>query len=170
MLLDVVHDAEKPQFRFPFREQRDEACAQFELAGATKHVNGQQQFHSDKGRPLTGGGGIQPDMVVYPEAMNRLRAALEGSASFTNFATEYLTHHQVSDDFEITPQLLADFRSFLADRQILPGVTEWSAEQAFVENRLKTEIFNQALGVEKGDQIEAQRDPAILKALEVLGG
>ena len=46
----------------------------------------------------------------------------------------------------------------------------WSVEREFVLNRLKTEIFNQAFGVEKGDEVEAQRDPVILKALEVLGG
>ncbi|MBI1787404.1 MAG: hypothetical protein HYR60_07620, partial [Acidobacteria bacterium] len=46
---------------------------------------------------------------------------------------------------------------------------EWSSERNFVRNRLKTEIFNQALGVDKGDQVEAQRDPQILKALETLG-
>ena len=42
------------------------------------------------------------------------------------------------------------------------------SERDFIQNRLKTEIFNQALGVEKGDQVEAQRDPQILKALEVI--
>jgi len=35
---------------------------------------------------------------------------------------------------------------------------------------LKTEIFNQAFGVEKGDEVEAQRDVQILKALEAIGG
>ena len=39
-----------------------------------------------------------------------------------------------------------------------------------VRNRVKTEIFNQAFGVEKGDEVEAQRDPVILKAIEVIGG
>ncbi|HUI81266.1 MAG TPA: S41 family peptidase [Bryobacteraceae bacterium] len=145
-------------------------AAQFELAAATSHVNGKQQFHSDKGRPLTGGGGIRPDIVVYPEPVTRLRAAMEGTGSFTNFATEYLAHHKVGGDFQITPEIVNDFRLFLAERHIVPGTSEWVAEQGFVENRLETEIVNQALGVEKGDQIEARRDPVILKAVEVLGG
>jgi hypothetical protein len=42
------------------------------------------------------------------------------------------------------------------------------AEREFASNRLKTEVFNQAFGVEKGDEVEAQRDPVILKALEVM--
>ena len=47
-------------------------------------------------------------------------------------------------------------------------MAEWSAEREFIENRLKTEIFNQALGVEKGDEVEAHRDPVILKALAAI--
>jgi carboxyl-terminal processing protease len=145
-------------------------AAQFELAATTRHINDKQQFHSDKGRPLTGGGGIQPDIVVYPEAMTPLRAALEATASFTNFATDYLARHKVADDFEVTPEVLNEFRLFVTDRRIVPGLSEWIADQRFIENRLQTEIVNQALGVEKGDQIEARRDPVILKAMEILGG
>jgi carboxyl-terminal processing protease len=47
-------------------------------------------------------------------------------------------------------------------------VTEWSQERDFVANRLKTEIFNQAFGVEKGDEVDAERDPAIQQARAVV--
>jgi carboxyl-terminal processing protease len=145
-------------------------AARFELGAATEHPNAQKEFRTDKGRVVTGGGGIQPDIVVYPPATNRLRTVLDASGSFTNFATEYLRNNKVTADFEVTPQIMDEFRVFLSDRSIQPGIAEWSAEREFIDNRLKTEIFNQAFGVEKGDEVEAQRDPAILKALEVLGG
>jgi carboxyl-terminal processing protease len=140
----------------------------FELAATTAHPNVQAEFHTDKGRKVTGGGGIQPDTVVYPEPMNRLRTVLDASASFTNFATEYLRDHQVTTGFEVTPEIIDQFRAFLSARQIRPGVAEWLPERNFVSNRLKTEIFNQAFSVEKGDEVEAQRDPVILKAIETL--
>jgi carboxyl-terminal processing protease len=94
---------------------------------------------------------------------------LDGSGSFTTFATDYVHNHKVAEDFEVTAALLDDFQVFLSQREIQPSVAEWSAEREFIENRLKTEIFNLALGVEKGDEVEAQRDPVILKALEVIG-
>ncbi len=145
-------------------------AAQFELAATTAHPNTQKEFRTDKGRVVTGGGGIQPDIVVYPPAANRLRAVLDASGSFTNFATEYLRNNKVTADFEVTPQIMDEFRVFLSDRGIQPGIAEWSPEREFIVNRLKTEIFNQAFGVEKGDEVEAERDPVILRALEVLGG
>jgi carboxyl-terminal processing protease len=145
-------------------------AAQFELAGATARPKDRQEYHTDEGRTVQGGGGIQPDITVFPEGMNRLRAALEASASFTSFATDYLSKYKVTDDFQVTPDVLDDFRLYLSQRQIQPSVSEWVVERAFLENRLKTEIFNQAFGVEKGDEVEAQRDPIIRRAVEALGG
>ncbi|HLK69459.1 MAG TPA: S41 family peptidase [Bryobacteraceae bacterium] len=143
--------------------------SKFELGDTTAHPNVQTEFHTDKGRLVTGGGGIRPDIEVSPPAMNRLRAVLDASGSFTNFATEYLRKNKISEDFDVTPAVLRDFQLFLADRGIQPGVAELSVERSYMTNRLKTEIFNQAFGVEKGDEVEAQRDPVILKALEIVG-
>jgi carboxyl-terminal processing protease len=142
--------------------------SQFALAAATAHPNGQSQFHTDAGRRVTGGGGIVPDFVVPPAPVTGLRAVLDASGSFTTFATGYIANHKITDDFEVTPALVDDFQVFLSQRNIQPGVNEWSAEREFVANRLKTEIFNQTLGVEKGDEVEAQRDPQVLRALEAL--
>jgi carboxyl-terminal processing protease len=100
--------------------------------------------------------------------MTRLRAVLDASASFTSFATEYLRTNKITSDFDITSQILGEFQVFLSQRRIQPGVGEWTREREFVSNRLKTEIFNQAFGVAKGDEVEAERDPVIQKALEVL--
>ena len=144
-------------------------ASRFELAATTAHPNKQSEFHTDKGRTVTGGGGIQPDIIVYPEATNRLRAVLDASASFTNFATEYLRDHKITPDFEVTPEVMDLFRTFLSARQIRPGIAEWVPERDFVSSRLKAEIFNQAFGVEKGDEVEAQRDPVILKAIDTIG-
>jgi len=143
--------------------------ARFELGATTAHPNRQTEFHTDKGRAVTGGGGIQPDIVVLPPPMDRLRAVLEASASFTTFATDYLQKNKITTDFEVTPQLLDEFHLFLTDHNIQPGVAEWSQARNFITNRLKTEFFNLAFGVEKGDEVEAQRDPVIQKALEVVG-
>lgn len=126
-------------------------------------------FRTASGREVRGAGGIEPDLLVYPEPLSRLRTVLEASGVFTSFATEYTRKHKVTEDFEITPNLLDEFRGYLVDRKIQPGVGEWSEGRAWISNRLKTEIFNQSLGVEKGDEVEAQRDPVIVAALSKLG-
>ena len=143
--------------------------SKFELGGATAHPNAQAAFRTDKGRTVTGGGGIQPDIVAYPAAMNRLRAVLDASGAFADFATQYLHDNKITPDFDVAPGMIDRFQLFLVERRIQPSVAEWAAERGFVSNRLLTEIFNQAFGVAKGDEVEARRDPVIQKAVEVLG-
>lgn len=142
--------------------------AKFALAAVTSRPPSAQSYKTDAGRIVTGGGGIIPDQTVYPENTTRLRAVLDATASFTTFATEYLAGHKIDEKFEVTPSLVDDFKVFLSQRRIQPSVGQWSTEREFIRNRLKTEIFNQAFGVEKGDEVEAQRDPQILRALEAV--
>lgn len=141
----------------------------FALAATAANPNIKSEFRTDSGRSVKGGGGIQPDFIVYPEPATRLRAVLDASGSFTHFATEYTNRHKdLTDSFEVTSVVLDEFQVFLSARNIRPGVAEWSQERDFIRSRLKTEVFNLAFGVAKGDEVEAHRDPQILKALETL--
>jgi carboxyl-terminal processing protease len=150
--------------------QRPLKSADFALSATAASPNKQSEFRTDAGRIVKGGGGIQPDYEVYPEAPSRLHAVLEATSSFTTFAIDWVkTHPEIGQDFEVTPALLDEFQLFLAQNRIQPGISEWSAERVLVRNRLKTEIFNQAFGIEKGDEVEAQRDPQIQKALAAVG-
>jgi len=141
----------------------------FELGATTAHPNVKSEFRTDKGRTVTGGGGIRPDFVVTPEPLTRLHIALMASGSFTTFATQYLRDHKIDPDFEVTPAVIDEFVTYCATIGIQPGPAEWASQGSFLRNRIKTEVFNQAFGVERGDQIELQRDPLVLKALEILG-
>jgi len=127
-----------------------------------------EQFRTDSGRSVTGGGGIQPDVVVPPEAQTRLRVALDASGILTSFATEYIQQHDIKPGFEVSPSLIEDFQVYAGERNIQPSVGEWSQERDWLQSRLKQEIFNQALGVAKGDEVEMQRDPAVRAAIERL--
>jgi carboxyl-terminal processing protease len=142
-----------------------------QLDGKARWANleGQTQFTTAGGRVVKGGGGIQPDHVVFPEAMNRLRAVLDGSGSFTMFATDFARRTPgLTGSFEVSNSLLDEFQLYLSERNIRPGVSEWAVNREWIRNRLLQEIFNQALGVERGDEIELRRDPPVLKALEIL--
>jgi len=128
------------------------------------------EYRTASGRPVRGGGGIQPDHLVYPESTTRLRAVLDGSGALTSFATDYVRRHPaVAGEFDVPATLLDELQVYLSERNIRPGVAEWLAEAGWIRRRLKQEIFNQALGVARGDEVEAQADPQVLKALEVLG-
>ncbi|MEO7144554.1 MAG: S41 family peptidase [Bryobacteraceae bacterium] len=125
-------------------------------------------FHTDSGRRVMGGGGITPDVVVHPDAVTRLRAVLDSSGSFVQFAAPYARDRKITPDFAVTPDLLDQFEGYLSEHDIQPPVSEWLADRPWIESRLKQEIFNLALGVAKGDEVEAQRDPMVRAALKQL--
>ena len=127
-----------------------------------------QQFRTDSGKNVAGGGGIQPDVVVGPEPLTQLRAALDASGVITSFATDFIQKNKVSEAFEVTPSTLEEFQVYAGERGIQPPVAEWLREREWVQSRLKQEIFNQALGVAKGDEVEARRDPVVRAALSRL--
>jgi carboxyl-terminal processing protease len=126
-------------------------------------------YRTGAGRVVMGGGGIHPDRVVLPEAVSRLRAVLEASASFTSFAVEYLRKSpKPAADFQASGALLDEFQVYLSQRGIRPSVSEWSVEREWIRSRLLEEILTQALGVAQGDEIAVARDAQVKEALRAL--
>jgi carboxyl-terminal processing protease len=140
----------------------------FALGATAAHPNEQTEFRTDSGRAVPGGGGIVPDIAAYPVGMNPLRSVLEASASFTTFATEYIRDHKITPGWEMPPRIIDEFQAWLSAQRIQPSLAEWVANHDFVASRLKTEIYNLSLGVEKGDEVEAQFDPPVQKAIEAI--
>ena len=139
------------------------------LASGQLAVEKQKElFRTDSGRVVTGGGGIQPDQVVPPEPETQLRIVLEASAIMTSFATDFTQRNKVTQSFEVTPSVLEEFQVYAAQHNIQPPVGEWVRDRDWVQSRLKQEIFNQALGVAKGDEVDAQRDPVVRAAVQKL--
>ncbi|MGI8959297.1 MAG: S41 family peptidase [Bryobacteraceae bacterium] len=123
-------------------------------------------YKTDKGRLVTGGGGILPDIRVGPTVPSQLETVLDASGAITAFATQYLsTHSPLAATFQITPEVIDDFKVFLSSRRIQPSVPEWTRERSWVTTRLKEEILTQAQGVDKGDEIAADHDPQIQTAV-----
>jgi carboxyl-terminal processing protease len=107
---------------------------------------------------------------VLQEQMTRFRAVLDATGSFPTFATDYIRRAgKVPEDFELTSAILDEFQAMLSERNIRPGLAEWSREREWIQNRLKQEILNQAVGVAKGDEVELERDPVALAALQAIG-
>jgi carboxyl-terminal processing protease len=125
-------------------------------------------FHTDAGREVRGGGGIQPDEEVEPLQLSRLEMVLDASGTITTFSSEYVQTHDIAPDFDVTPDLLDQLRVFLSARQIQPSVSDFLRDRAWIQSRLKQEIMNLKFGVAKGDEVEMQRDVLVQTALKKL--
>jgi carboxyl-terminal processing protease len=110
----------------------------------------------------SGEGGLQPSISYVPPALSRLQYVLEANGAFTDYA------RRLRSDVAVTPQILDDFQFWLTQRNIQPSVADWTRDRAWIESRLRQEILNLSLGVEKGDEVEMMRDPLVRRALEAL--
>lgn len=128
----------------------------------------QGPYKTDSGREVRGGGGIQPDEVIPPEPVTRLRAVMDASGVITSFASEYVRAHDIPEDFKVTGTLLDQLDLYAANHSIQPDVREWSADRAWIESRLQQEIVNLKFGVAQGDEIEVRRDRLVKEALDRL--
>ena len=151
-----------------FSSQRAFGAEDFALGATATHPNERTDFKTDSGRPVPGGGGIVPDVEVSPESLTQFRSILEQSGSFTSFAAEFIHETKVAEGWDVSPQVLDQFKEWLSERRIQPQLAEWIESRDFIQSRLKTEIYNLALGVEKGDEVEAQSDPQIQNAVEAV--
>jgi len=127
-----------------------------------------KEYSTDNGRKVPGGGGIQPDIVVPPEEPSRLEVALEASGVMTSFATDYTQKHKLTEPFEVTGAVLDEFQLYASEHNIQPSVPEWLKERDWIQVHLRTEIYNQAFGVAKGDEVEAKGDPQVQAAVAAL--
>lgn len=123
-------------------------------------------YHTDSGREVHGGGGIEPDETVWPAQLDQLAMVLDASGSLTSFAGEYVRAHKIEENFDATPEVLDELKVFLSARQIQPGISDWLKDRQWIQSRVKQEIMTMGLGVAKGDEVEMQRDPIVRRAIE----
>jgi carboxyl-terminal processing protease len=125
-------------------------------------------FHTDAGREVRGGGGIQPDEAIAPAQLSRLEMVLDASGAITSFASEYVQANEIPANFDVTGDLLDQLRLYLSARQIQPAVSEFLKDRAWIQSRLKQEIISLKFGVAKGDEVEMQRDNVVQAAVRKL--
>lgn len=75
-------------------------------------------FYTNGGRIVYGGGGIVPDVDVERDTWKPIEINLERKSMFFNYAIKYVAEHpQVTPDFDVTDEIIADFREFIIEKE-----------------------------------------------------
>lgn len=123
-------------------------------------------FHTDIGRPVSAGGGIVPDVPIRGRELDPWVTFVEQRGFFTSYASEYLTlHGRVNESFEPDEKTLEDFRNFLTRQEIRTPEEYWTADQPYMQLRIKTEVLSLVFGLSVGDEAEVKGDPQVQSAL-----
>ncbi|MHB8655127.1 MAG: S41 family peptidase [Terriglobia bacterium] len=122
-------------------------------------------FHTDLGRPLSGGGGIIPDVLIPARELDPWVTFLNQRGLITSFASDYLTlHGHVDKSFQPDAKALEDLKDFLARQEIRTPEEYWTPDQEYLKLRIKTEIYNLVFGLAAGNEVEVKGDPQVQKA------
>ena len=75
-----------------------------------------EEFTTSGGRIVYGGGGITPDVIVKQDRLTAFEYELLRKSMIFRFAVKYVAAHKdLPRDFEVTDQMVAEFKSFLTE-------------------------------------------------------
>jgi carboxyl-terminal processing protease len=134
--------------------------------------------HTDSGRRVYSGGGIEPDrrfdgpvMGFDPTRFGRTLYARSLFASFgERFSREGDTRiaprerreaRELTTDFEVTDALLREFRQHVEQANVRIDEAAWAADEAFIRAMLRFEIDLDLFGVSEAWQNLVRQDPQL---------
>jgi len=125
--------------------------------------------YTDTGRKVLGGGGIAPDVEVSLKDATSLESNLERKSVFFDYGVHYVAlHKDIPKDFKATAPVLADFRDFAQKKKIEFTDKDWKESVDYIGTMVQAEIVGAVYGLEERQRVISEKDPQILKALEVL--
>lgn len=143
--------------------------------GSTQEVPlaDREQFRTDTGRIVYGGGGITPDFIVKQPELTRTTQLLEVRSAIFNYAVDYAAKHPgLTKDVAITPAMVEEFIRYAAEKDIAPvdeirQSMQKADDRRYVERALKAEIVAAKFGFDASYPYRLQGDAQVEKALEL---
>ncbi len=146
---------------------------------------------TDAGRKVFGGDGIAPDYCVEPEKPSPVVSRLIARQAFVGFSRRYASAENaggtdvagagsrpdvatgkvtlVSRDFEVTPEVLADFRAFVHEKQLRVDDRELDENREVVSRLILEEVLRQVFGEGEARRRTFKWDVQFQKALASVG-
>ena len=123
---------------------------------------------TDSGRTVYGGGGITPDVKIAPLKANKFQEEFLRKYAFFNFSKHYAITHKIDKSFQVDDAVLQEFRTFLNDAKLPFTEKDLVENNDWVRSSIKSELFVGAFGQQEGLRVQAEADPSVLKALELM--
>lgn len=130
-----------------------------------------EEFHTDLGRKVFGGGGITPDVALPLPDGPQILTVLFAKNSFFEFAVDYHNDHPVPNtQWKPDPKVVDEFRDWVVKEEITTAeaIDKMLAEPAardYTLRQIHSDIFNAAFGTQEANRVLAQGDDQIQGAL-----
>ncbi len=128
------------------------------------------EFKTKNGRIVYDGGGIVPDVVMEPEQLSNLSAALITKFMIFDFATKYSNENESiasPEEFTVTSEIYSQFAEFLKNNNF-----EYESESEHLLKELEIAAKEEkyySLAEKDFESLKTQLEPHLDKDLEVFG-
>ena len=124
---------------------------------------------TDKGRRVFAGGGITPDIELEERRTNDFQWMLRRRNAIETFAQDYTREHpDMKRGWEVTSEVLEEFRQFLRTEEIDFKDTDFDENASFMERFIKQMVYNSAYDIEEGQRVFYELDPEVEMAIDAL--
>jgi carboxyl-terminal processing protease len=132
-----------------------------------------EQFKTDTGRVVYGGGGITPDHIVKQPKLARTTQLLEVRSAIFNYAVEYAAKNpNLTKDVKVSEAMVDEFIRHASQHDIAPEAEiretlQNPVDRKYVERALKAEIVAAKYGFDASYPYRLEGDAQVEKALEL---
>jgi carboxyl-terminal processing protease len=147
------------------------------VAGDSVAATEDEEYFTEGGRPVFGGGGIAPDVVVPDSLTDREREFAEalgrGSFSLNQLSVRFAAtwnadHAKLQPDFEITPAMRDEFYRMLVEEEVELDPALYRDVQSLVDRFLAAQLANSAFGETERLRRSQAGNPQVREAMLLL--
>ncbi len=122
-----------------------------------------------KGRRVFAGGGITPDIDLEEQRGNDFQWLLTRRYAINTFAQDYTRENSdLPQGWEVTGDVLEEFRQFLLGEQIEFEQADFDANEDYLRRIITREVYVSAFDVEEGQRVYYVLDPDVQEAVRLL--
>ncbi len=127
-----------------------------------------KEYRTAGERIVYSSGGITPDWEFEIREYTDLERELELRGTFFSFAVHYTAYNEVDETFEVTEHVLAEFKDFLASKEITVEDDQWDEENTdYARIGIKREVFRKLFGTRGAYIATLSEDEEVLSVLEM---
>jgi len=137
----------------------------------TETKNMQDVKSTDSGRTVYGGGGIMPDQKYEAPKLNEFQTDLLRKFAFFNFSSKWFgarTQAKLPSGWEPDASVVAEFHDFVTKQGIQFKEADWTANQTWIAQQLKREMYATGFSVEESQKVAIEIDPMVATAVDAL--
>jgi carboxyl-terminal processing protease len=120
-------------------------------------------------RPVYGGGGIAPDLLVENQTLNKFSQGL--ARHFFGFAVKYAAGHKnLGRNFTVTDEMVEAFKKYLTEKKATPSPEDFKANEDYIRFGIRFSLVSNLYGdkVTYSSGLRFEKDNQFQKAVEVL--